>query len=55
MKRVRLMLGLAAGAWIARWAALELASYVVRRRPPGPSPLDSERVPGVMPTRRESI
>jgi len=52
MNRVRLAIGLAAAAWIGRWAALELASFLVRRRPPGPSPLDSERIPGLMPTRR---
>jgi hypothetical protein len=53
MNRVRLVIGLALGAWIGRWAVLELASFLVRRRPRGPSPLESERIPGLMPTRRE--
>jgi len=52
MSRARLVIGLAAAAWIGRWAALELASLRVRRRPHGPSALESERVPGLMPTRR---
>ena len=38
----------------ARWAVLELASYLMRRRPPGPSPLESERIPGRMPRRGEA-
>jgi hypothetical protein len=48
---VRKLLLAVIGAWIARWAALELASILVRRRPQGPPPLESARVPGVMPLR----
>jgi len=36
-------------AWIGRWAALELAAYLGRRRPRGPAPKDSPRAPGHMP------
>ena len=50
---VRRLLKLAAVAWILRWAALEAASWAARRRPQGPPPLESERVPGRMPRRRE--
>jgi hypothetical protein len=44
------LLALAAAAWIARWAALELAAYVHRTYPrPAPSPRDSVLPPGAMP------
>ena len=47
--RLRLILGLAVGAWVARWAALELAAMGARRLPPGPPPIASPRQPGRMP------
>lgn len=40
---------LALGAWIARWAAAEIASLLGHRLPPGPPPKDSPRPPGWMP------
>ncbi len=45
------LLKLALLAWLARWAAVELAAYAGRHwRRPGPSPLElsgsDERVPG---------
>ncbi|HET7568634.1 MAG TPA: hypothetical protein VFJ91_11615 [Gaiellaceae bacterium] len=43
----------ALAAWVGRWLALELASWLGRRRPPGPAPVDSPRLPGRMPRRRE--
>jgi hypothetical protein len=46
---LRLIVGLAVAAWIGRWAAMELAAFVARRLPHGPSPLDSPRQPGLMP------
>jgi hypothetical protein len=51
VRRARLVILAAAVAWIGRWAALELGSFLVRRRPQGPPPLESDRVPGVMPRR----
>lgn len=50
---VRRLLRLAVAAWLLRWAVLELASFLGRRRPQGPAPIDSLRVPGRMPRRRE--
>jgi len=50
---VRRLLRVAAVAWIGRWAALELASWLGRRRPQGPPPVESARVPGRMPRRHE--
>jgi hypothetical protein len=50
---VKRLVRLAALVWIARWAALEAASWVGARRPSGPPPLESMRVPGRMPRRRE--
>ena len=48
--RARLALKLAAGAWVLRWAAMELAAYAGRHwRSPGPPPKDSPRAPGWMP------
>jgi hypothetical protein len=45
------LLGLAAAAWIARWAALEAASYLHRTRPATGKPLPraAEHPPGWMP------
>jgi hypothetical protein len=46
-KRVALAL---AAAWVARWAAGELAAYAGRHwREHGPPPIESERAPGWMP------
>jgi hypothetical protein len=43
------LLGL--GLWVARWLALELASYAGHKwLPKGPPPVDSPRPPGWMPT-----
>lgn len=44
------MVALAAGAWVARWLALELAAAWghLRRNRPGPSPLASPVAPGWM-------
>ncbi len=50
---VRRLLALGAVAWVARWLALEVAAWLGRRRPQGPPPVDSPRVPGRMPRRRE--
>ena len=50
---MRRLLRLAVLAWIARWAVVEAASWAGRRRPPGPAPVDSIRVPGRMPRRHE--
>ena len=42
--------GLALAAWVGRWAALELASYLHQTRPAtGPLPRESEHPPGWMP------
>ncbi|MGE5690655.1 MAG: hypothetical protein ACM33B_08860 [Pseudomonadota bacterium] len=46
---VRLIAAAAVAVWVGRWAALELAAVVARRRPHGPPPLDSPRQPGRMP------
>lgn len=47
---VRRLLALAAAAWVARWAVLELAAYAGGRwLPHGPAPRDSSRQPGLMP------
>jgi hypothetical protein len=44
---VRRLAKIALAAWLARWAAIELASYAGRHwRKPGPAPIDSERAPG---------
>jgi hypothetical protein len=40
--------------WVGRWLALELGAWLDRRRPHGPPPIDSPRIPGRMPRRRES-
>jgi hypothetical protein len=49
---VRRLLELALAAWLARWAAVELASYAGRHwRKPGPAPVDSLRAPGHGPQR----
>lgn len=50
---VRRVLKLAALAWVLRWAALEAGSWAARRRPRGAPPLESTRIPGRMPRRRE--
>jgi hypothetical protein len=47
------VLKLAALAWVLRWAALEAGSWAARRRPRGAPPLESTRIPGRMPRRRE--
>ncbi|HKI92769.1 MAG TPA: hypothetical protein VJ986_10760 [Gaiellaceae bacterium] len=52
---MRGLLRLAAAAWIGRWLALELASWLGRRRPPGPPPVESSRIPGRMPRRHELL
>ena len=40
----------AAGIWVVRWAAMELAAYAGRHwQPRGPAPKDSPRQPGRMP------
>ena len=53
MRRTHLVAlgGLAAAAWIARWAALEVASYRHRTRPVTgkPLPREAEHPPGWMP------
>ena len=52
MRRAHLVAvaGLAVAAWVGRWAALELASYVHRSRPSrGPLPRETEHAPGHMP------
>ena len=42
----------ALAAWLARWAARELAPHVARRYPPAaPAPKDSLRPAGYMPGR----
>jgi hypothetical protein len=47
---VRRLVLLTLAAWLARWAAIELASYAGRHwRKPGRPPLDSARAPGWMP------
>jgi hypothetical protein len=50
---VRRALLVATALWVARWGALELASWLGRRRPQGPPPLDAPRIPGRMPRRHE--
>jgi len=50
---VRRLLRLGLAAWVGRWLALELGSWLGRRRPPGPASVDSRRVPGRMPRRHE--
>ncbi len=50
---VRRLLRLGLLAWLGRWLALELGSWLGRRRPRGPAPADSPRVPGRMPRRGE--
>jgi hypothetical protein len=50
---VRRLLLLGLLVLVGRWAMLELASWMGRRRPPGPPPIDSPRVPGRMPRRHE--
>jgi hypothetical protein len=49
---IRRLLALAALVWIARWAALEIAVRLSKRRPLV-SAKDSPRAPGWMPLRRE--
>ena len=50
MRRAYLVGAAALAAWVARWAALELASYVHRSRPSrGPLPRETDRAPGRMP------
>src|SRR5205823_5921163 len=46
---LRRLLWSALALWLGRWALLELASLVARRRPPGPAPKDSPWPPGRMP------
>ncbi|MBX5474383.1 MAG: hypothetical protein IRZ20_05155 [Thermoleophilia bacterium] len=53
VRRPLRLLRFALAAWLARWAALELASWLGRRRPRGAPPVDSPRIPGRMPRRRE--
>ena len=44
----------AVALWLLRWAARELVAYSGRHwQRPGPPPRDSERAPGVMPSRFE--
>ena len=50
---VKRLVRLAALLWIARWAVLEAASWVARRRPQSAPPLESMRIPGRMPRRHE--
>jgi hypothetical protein len=51
--RTRRLVYFVLGVWVARWAAMELASYAGHRLlPPGPPPKDSERRPGWMPLHR---
>ena len=40
---------LTAGLWVGRWAVLEVASLLERRRPRGPAPKDFPFAPGRMP------
>jgi hypothetical protein len=50
-RRVALLAG---GLWVARWAAMELASFAGHRLlPKGPPPSASGRKPGWMPLRRD--
>jgi hypothetical protein len=52
--RIRRLVYLALGLWVARWAAMELASFAGHRLlPPGPPPKDSTRRPGLMPVRSD--
>ena len=50
---VRRLLRLALAVWLGRWVALEVGSWLGRRRPQGPALVDSPRVPGRMPRRHE--
>jgi hypothetical protein len=43
---LRRLILLVCGAWVAWWAAKEIAARIPG--PPGPSPLDSEHPPGHM-------
>ena len=49
---IRRLLALAALLWLARWATLEIAARLLKRRPLR-SAKDSPRAPGWMPLRRE--
>jgi hypothetical protein len=49
---IRRLLALAAFLWLARWAALEIAVRLLKRRPLR-SAKDSPRAPGWMPLRGE--
>jgi hypothetical protein len=50
--RARRLVYLALGLWVARWAAMELASFAGHRLlPKGPPPKNSPRPPGWMPLR----
>jgi hypothetical protein len=51
---VRRALLVIAAVWVGRWLALELGVWIDRRRPCGPPSIDSPRIPGRMPRRRES-
>jgi hypothetical protein len=42
-----------AALWVGRWLSLELGVWIDRRRPQGPPPIDSLRIPGRIPRRRE--
>jgi hypothetical protein len=51
--RGRRLLYFAFGIWVARWAAMELASFAGHRLlPRGPAPKESRRRPGWMPLDR---
>jgi len=50
---VKRLIRVAVLLWVARWAVLEAASWAARRRPRGAPPLESTRIPGRMPRRRE--
>jgi hypothetical protein len=53
---LRRLLRFAIVVWLARWIALELASYLGHHpRGPGPSPLDSPHPPGWMPGPERGI
>jgi hypothetical protein len=45
----RRLLKLIVLAWLGRYLALELASFIGRRRPPSAAPVDSPQPPGWMP------
>ena len=46
---MKLIVALALAVWVGRWAVIEVASFVSRRLPRRPPPIESPRQPGRLP------